>query len=205
MKWRLNKIQYPLYNLGPGKRIGLWVQGCSLGCDGCISKTLWQKEGGQDIDILALAEEVCLVADSYDGLTISGGEPFDQYESFISFCAFIKKITQLNIYCFSGYTLKELETKFTDELFKQYLDFLMDGRYSRKKHDNGNVRGSTNQNLYRFIDGNPVLQSKLFSSNQWSVSVTETNNIFMAGIPKDGELAEIENNFRKIGIDLEFL
>ena len=34
MNWQLNKIQYPLYNLGVGKRIGIWVKGCTLACDG---------------------------------------------------------------------------------------------------------------------------------------------------------------------------
>lgn len=46
MNWRLNKIQYPVYNLGPGRRVGIWVQGCDLGCEGCVNQTLWGRGAG---------------------------------------------------------------------------------------------------------------------------------------------------------------
>ncbi len=122
MNWRLNRIQYPIYNLGPGKRIGIWVQGCSIRCEGCVSKTLWAVDGGRNIDVLELAEKIISVKEYYNGLTISGGEPFDQYEFLITFCAFIKKMTKLNIYCYSGYTIDELSRMHPDRLFIQYMD-----------------------------------------------------------------------------------
>jgi anaerobic ribonucleoside-triphosphate reductase activating protein len=159
---------------------------------------------GRDINIPWLVNNLLNVCKSYEGVTISGGEPFDQYESLIAFCASIKKYTNLSIYCFSGYTLDELSNNYKDGLFMKYLDFLMDGRYEEDKHEDNNMRGSYNQNLYQFIDGYPILKSCVKKPNRWSLAVTEENQIFISGIPKRGELSEIENKFNDIGIKLEF-
>jgi anaerobic ribonucleoside-triphosphate reductase activating protein len=171
---------------------------------GCVSKSLWPKKKGKDIEILKLAHAVSEVKHSYDGITITGGEPFDQYESLIAFCALIKRITNLNLYCFSGYTLTELVDKHPDRLFIKYLDFLMDGRYMQDNHDNKNVRGSMNQRLYQFVDGQPVTLNSLFFSKAWSLAVSKDNQVFMAGIPKEGDLEKVTRQLGQIGIDMRF-
>lgn len=204
MYWRLNRIQYPIYNLGPGTRIGIWVQGCSLKCKGCISPSLWPTQNGKNIDIEYLVRQLSKVQDRFNGVTISGGEPFDQYESLIAFSAFIKKKTNFDIYSFSGYTIEELVRKFPDRLFMNYLDYLLDGRYLLDKHENNNTRGSTNQNLYKFEKGHPVLQQSFFTSKCWSINVSENNQVFMSGIPQKNDLSTIKNHLRKIGIKMEF-
>ena len=121
MNWRLNKIQYPVYNLGPGKRIGIWVQGCSLGCKGCLNKTTWNKNEGQSVPVLDLFNWIGNLGSDFDGITISGGEPFQQYEPLIAFLHLVKSRTRFNTYCFSGYYLDELDSLFPDRLFYRYL------------------------------------------------------------------------------------
>lgn len=204
MYWRLNRIQYPIYNLGPGRRIGIWVQGCSLRCRGCINQSLWTKKNGKNIDILRLAHYLSEIKQYFDGITITGGEPFDQYESLVTFCALIKQIVGLDVYCFTGYTLEELMDLYPDQLFVKYLDFLMDGRYVRDKHDNQNVRGSTNQKLYMLKNGRPELQENMFSSRAWSLAVSKDNQVFMSGIPKKEDLETITRLFTRIGIEMRF-
>ena len=73
MNWQLNKIQYPLYNLGVGKRIGIWVQGCTLACDGCINEMIWSKKKGKSIAVYDLYQFIESIKEDYDGVTISGG------------------------------------------------------------------------------------------------------------------------------------
>ena len=204
MYWQLNHIQFPVYNLGPGKRFGIWVQGCSKQCPGCISPSSWDYEKGKKVNIEPLSCQISGMAEDYQGVTISGGEPFDQYEALIVFCAFLKKISNLDIYVFTGYTIDELYDKFPDQLFPRYIDFLMDGRYIIEQHDNNNVRGSTNQNLYRFIDGRPILQHEYFKSRQWSLHVSDDNQIYMSGIPKESDLSSIKNQLKFSGISMEF-
>ena len=203
MHWQLNRIQYPIYNLGPGKRIGFWVQGCSRKCEGCISKTLWKKSKGRKIKIDYLVHQICKIEKNFEGVTITGGEPFDQYESLIAFCAFLKQKSSLNIYCFSGYYLDELVQKHPDKLFMKYIDYLLDGRYLLQQHENKNVRGSSNQQLYKFINSQPKSQKSFFTTDKWSVFVNN-KQVYMSGIPKYEDLISINKDFENKGINIKF-
>lgn len=70
---------YPVKVLGHGNRIGIWLQGCSIGCPGCISRDTWQSNSGTLIELDRLVEW-CRKHEpqGVDGITISGGEPFEQ-------------------------------------------------------------------------------------------------------------------------------
>ena len=204
MFWRLNRIQYPVYNLGEGKRIGIWVQGCSLACKDCVSRTLQTIVGGKEINIAHLVDEIVKVQEHFNGITITGGEPFQQYQQLIAFCAYLKQKTGMEIYVFSGYYLEELIDKYPDKLFLKYIDYLMDGRYEKDKHDNQNVRGSTNQNLYKFVDNNAVLQSSFFKSEKFSLNIDNDKQMYLSGIPKKDESNQLSAYLNKTGINLTF-
>ena len=204
MYLRLNRIQLPIYNLGPGKRIGLWVQGCSIKCNGCINPSLWSNEKGKLIDIESLVNGIYAIGGDYEGITISGGEPFEQYDALIAFCAFLKEKTSLSIFVFTGYYLIELEQKFSDKLFLKYIDYIMDGRFEKELHNDNNTRGSSNQKLYKIVEDSAVLQNNLFKGDRWSVSISNENQLFISGIPKKGELKRISSNLKKLGLQLEF-
>lgn len=204
MNWRLNKIQHPIYNLGPGRRIGIWVQGCTLACAGCVNQTLWSAEGGASVAVADVFNWLVSRADEFDGVTISGGEPFEQYEPLIAFLHLVKQKTALDVYCFSGFYLEELNERFPDRLFYRYLDYLVDGRYVAGRHENRNAKGSSNQTLYRFADGVARLQAEDFSVNQWSLRVGENETIYMAGIPKKSDLNLISRQLAKVGIEKKF-
>ncbi|MEV0933851.1 4Fe-4S single cluster domain-containing protein [Streptomyces phaeochromogenes] len=69
----------PLLTLGPGARLGVWVQGCGLACPGCMSRHTWDPAGGTRVpvaDLLGLWRRA--LEQGASGLTVSGGEPCDQ-------------------------------------------------------------------------------------------------------------------------------
>jgi anaerobic ribonucleoside-triphosphate reductase activating protein len=203
MKWHLNKIQYPIYNLGPGKRLGIWVQGCDLGCKGCVNQTLWQREGGRSVEVIDVFNWILSLETKFDGITLSGGEPFEQYEPLIAFLHLLKKKTTLDAYCFTGYYLRELEVLYPDRLFYQYIDFLVDGRYVSDLHQDKNVKGSANQTLYKFDAGVAIAQEEI-PSRKWSVQVSRDNQIYMSGIPRKNDLNQLCSDLARVGIRKEF-
>lgn len=203
MKWRLNKIQYPVYNLGPGKRVGIWVQGCDLGCNGCLNQTLWAARGGRHIDVLEIFNWLISLDGEFDGITVSGGEPFQQYEALMAFLHLVRKRTRYDVYCFTGYYLDELNKLFPDRLFCRYIDLLVDGRYVAELHEDSNLKGSSNQTIYKFINGAPHIVEEP-SPIQWSLKVSEDNRIYMAGIPKQRDLEKICSELALVGIKKEF-
>ena len=76
------RILYPVEVLGPGKRIGIWFCGCPHHCKGCSNPELWEINDKYSIstdDIEALIESIAKNG-KIDGFTLTGGDPFYQYE-----------------------------------------------------------------------------------------------------------------------------
>ncbi|PIB28296.1 hypothetical protein BFP78_00115 [Gaetbulibacter sp. 5U11] len=205
MKWQLNNIKYPVYNLGEGKRIGIWVQGCDLGCKGCLNMTLWNNNYGKAINVLDTYNLIIDLCEEYDGITISGGEPFQQYEALITFIHLIKKNTSLDIYCFTGYELDEINNLYPDKLYMKYIDRLMTGRYIAKNHSNDNIKGSSNQKLFEFVDGKPIEIKENRTENKLGLYVGLDGQIQMTAIPKKNEISKIESELNENGIFKKFI
>ena len=127
---------------GPGKRLLLFTQGCSLRCKGCTNQHLWEFGKGIDVTI----EEILNQCNDLDGITLHGGEPLDQANILGEL---IKKLKQQGktVILFTGYIFKEL-----NKVQKQAWlssDIVISGRYEEQ---NRNIylqfRGSTNQKVF---------------------------------------------------------
>ncbi len=75
----LSRVHYPVTTLGPGRRLAVWFQGCSIRCPGCVSMDTWAP--GRRRDGRAVLEPGRPPSRNADGLTVTGGEPFDQPEA----------------------------------------------------------------------------------------------------------------------------
>ena len=76
---RLSRVHFPVTALGPGTRLGIWVQGCHLACPGCMSRDTWDAPGGSRQSIADLADIWRQARElGATGLTISGGRAAEQ-------------------------------------------------------------------------------------------------------------------------------
>jgi anaerobic ribonucleoside-triphosphate reductase activating protein len=204
MYWQLNRLQFPVYNLGHGRRFAIWVQGCSLGCKGCINPELWKVSGGKNISLEQLAASLLPEIKQFDGVTITGGEPFRQYEQLIAFCTFLKQKSATNILVFSGYTINQLIENHPDNLFLSCIDHLVDGPYLPSHGEKNSLRGSSNQNFFTFENGKIIRTEPFANTGKWSIHVENEEMIFMAGIPGEDEMKKLKENLMKTGIKTSF-
>ena len=109
----IDRILYPVTALGPGKRIALWTAGCSRHCDGCANPELWERNGSQRMDVDVAWNLVRTVLETYEvgGITLTGGEPFEQTEGLAELLSKIRHIYYVNVLAFSGYLYEELMKK----------------------------------------------------------------------------------------------
>ncbi|MER5932058.1 4Fe-4S single cluster domain-containing protein [Streptomyces sp. NPDC002054] len=88
MRIKVGGTHFPLETLGPGRRLGVWFQGCPLACAGCMSRHTWAAEGGRESSVRELLD---LWRDALErgaqGLTVSGGEPLEQAPALAEFLA----------------------------------------------------------------------------------------------------------------------
>lgn len=87
---------------GPGRRAVLWVQGCTVGCPGCFNPQTHPHESRRLVDPIDLGLRL-LGGTDLDGLTISGGEPFEQAAACARLAEAVRGIGK-SVMVFSGYT-----------------------------------------------------------------------------------------------------
>lgn len=138
--------KYDIAN-GPGIRTSIFVTGCSLNCKNCFNKDYQNPSFG---NLWTEKEDELLISYLSDpnvsGLTILGGEPFENAQGLISLLKKIK--TNKSIWIYSGYTYDFLiKNDDTLELLK-LVDVLVDGPFIESMKDlNLYFRGSRNQRI----------------------------------------------------------
>jgi anaerobic ribonucleoside-triphosphate reductase activating protein len=137
---------------GPGRRVVIWVQGCTLACPGCFNPDT-HPAAGASFPAADLARRVVAArSPATDGLTLSGGEPFQQAIALAEMCAAVRSAwPQVSLMAFTGYTLEALrgpEAPPGSNRLLASLDLLVDGPFEARHPDVRPWRGSANQRLW---------------------------------------------------------
>lgn len=93
---------------GPGRRSVIQVAGCSIRCAGCYVPETHERANGKLTSIDSIVVEIDKKSGEHDGVTIIGGEPFDQA---VSLTPLVVKLKERNYHLtvYSGYTLEDLK------------------------------------------------------------------------------------------------
>ena len=91
---------------GPGLRFAVFTQGCPHHCPGCHNPETHDPAGGREATVAELAEQM-LSNPLTDGLTLSGGEPFDQAGECAALAARARE-KGLNVWAYTGYRYETL-------------------------------------------------------------------------------------------------
>lgn len=192
---RIHRRQSPVTVLGPGSRAVIWVQGCSLGCRGCIIPESWARNTGETISVAALTSWV-LQQPEIDGVTFSGGEPMEQALPLAEVIDNVRKSSDLGVVCYTGYTIEHIRDHGTSEQrdLLTRIDLLIDGLYVESLHAPLLWRGSSNQRLIPLSDRYLNVLPEPGSNTDRCAGLElfmESNGAFsFAGVPP-------ENGFRK--------
>jgi anaerobic ribonucleoside-triphosphate reductase activating protein len=147
MKVRVHAVEEFSRANGPGWRAVVWFQGCTLGCVGCFNPLTHPHAGGQLLDTADLAARMACLADRIEGVTVSGGEPFQQPEALVDLLARLAQ-TPLSRLVFSGYTLREIAEMPLGPAALRHIDVLIGGRYVAGRHLGLGLLGSANQQAH---------------------------------------------------------
>lgn len=135
---------------GPGIRMVIFAQGCKHRCPGCHNPHTHSFEGGELVEIDKI---ICDLKKNslLDGVTLSGGDPFEQADQFSLLAKEVKKIG-LNVITYTGYTYEQLVGYFAERKgYKELLentDMLVDGPFiMEEKNLLLKFRGSNNQRI----------------------------------------------------------
>ncbi|MCX5208765.1 radical SAM protein [Kitasatospora sp. NBC_00240] len=204
----LNKAHYPVTSLGPGTRAGIWTQGCTIGCAGCVSQDTWTADPGTLVDIAALRSWLAGLPDPLDGITVSGGEPFQQPEALAALLEWVHvwrrgRPAPLDVLVYSGYSLDRLRREHSALLDR--CDAVITGPYIDRLNSPGlRWSGSSNQRLTALTDlgreryegAGPV------DAPPMQVAVDD-GRVWFIGVPRRGDMERLSTRLRSAGITME--
>lgn len=136
---------------GPGNRLVVWTQGCSIRCPGCWNTAFWDFVPVTEVAPSALVEMALAGEGRVEGITVLGGEPFDQYVELLKLAELIRE-TPLSLMLYTGYTLTQLDEAGKTEILA-LTDILVEGPYVHRLRDMQLLwRGSSNQVVHYLGD-----------------------------------------------------
>ena len=203
-KLRVHAILHGTTVNGPGVRTAVWQAGCSIGCLGCWNPETWDPAGGTAWSPQDLVEAVVRDATPRtQGLTLSGGEPFQQAEAAAEFVRAVKALQPTwDVFVWTGYTLDDLVTKAQKEpaiqdLLRQ-IDILVDGPYKAAQRSPGKLWcGSTNQRVLALTPRGQglVLAAQtawaLGDHDEFEVQISPGGHVVVTGFPPRGIVREL--------------
>jgi anaerobic ribonucleoside-triphosphate reductase activating protein len=147
MKVHLHAFEPASRANGPGLRAVVWFQGCTLGCVGCFNPATHKPLDGNQCDTEQLAAEILALKDGLEGVTISGGEPFQQAEALRDLLERLPRAS-LSRLVFTGNTLAEVRELPLGPEILPLVDVLIAGRYVASQHLADGLLGSANQQVH---------------------------------------------------------
>jgi anaerobic ribonucleoside-triphosphate reductase activating protein len=205
----ISRLHHPVWALGPGRRVGIWFQGCSIHCAGCMSRDTWDPApADQQVpldDVTAWVDG--LPDDDVDGVTISGGEPFDQPAALAELTRWLRgrfDPDRVDLLVYSGY---EHATLVADHPgIVAGLDVLITEPFrGQAGGPQLRWRGSPNQRLVAISD----LGRRRYAEHREAPADTglqidvHEGTVRLIGVPRPGDLARLEQGLARRGIALD--
>jgi anaerobic ribonucleoside-triphosphate reductase activating protein len=200
MNVAISRLHFPVTTLGPGRRIGLWFQGCSIRCPGCISVDTWEAGVGI-VDVSIVYDDLDRHVQAADGLTVSGGEPFEQPKSLALVLAHWRARSKGSVLVFTGYEFDKISEWLNEN--PTLIDAVVTGPFRSDLPQTLAMRGSDNQRLHILSDlGREMLEydrNITDADRRLDVMFDENGHAWMAGIPARGDLARLRRALNTAG------
>jgi len=207
----LSRAHHPVTVLGYGRRVGIWTQGCRIRCAGCVSRDTWAADPQAAVDDTELLDWIrSLPEDEVDGITISGGEPFDQpaalehlLDGLLSWRR--QRTRPADLLCYSGYPLRRLRARHGPILNR--LDVLIPEPFRAANTTAPPMRGSSNQPMVLLT---PLAEERYGASFALDVDKVprlqvEVDNeaIWYIGVPRPGDMDRLQELMERRGVRQE--
>lgn len=181
---------FPVVTLGPGRRLGIWLQGCSIHCDGCIAPENQPFDETFMMTVDELMKQIANVLNEADGVTISGGEPLDQKDALQYLLNEINRRWKNDILIYSGYTKSRVIEIFPE--LQNLTAALISEPFVKGDITSAIWKGSENQILTIFNEryrGKYEVWSK--STERRLQLVKKDTGSYLLGIPQQDDLTII--------------
>ncbi len=207
----LSRLHHPVTALGPGTRAGVWFQGCTVGCAGCASRDTWSHAEHRMVEVTTVIgwiDELMWVS-PLTGITISGGEPFEQPDALHELLSGIEELrsrrgrSDLDVLVFTSHSLSGLRRRYARVI--GMIDAVVCGPYVAGRPTRRIWCGSDNQVITPLTDLGRVRYEPFIDRevDRPHLQVAVDESFWMIGIPRPGDLERMEQGLRQAGVTFE--
>jgi anaerobic ribonucleoside-triphosphate reductase activating protein len=195
MRLFLSRVHFPITALGFGRRVGIWFQGCSIRCPGCVSADTWPMNRGETT-VGVVCDAVAGWLSQADGLTVSGGEPFDQPDALLALLRDLRASCRGDVLLYSGRSLEELKGMIGE--LQGLVDVLICDRFDATAGQTLALRGSDNQRMVFLSDLGRDRYGHLATARSdarravLDLFLDEDGGAWFAGIPRLGDMRRLK-------------
>jgi anaerobic ribonucleoside-triphosphate reductase activating protein len=208
----LSRTHYPVTTLGPGLRAGIWTQGCTLACPGCLARDTWAADPGRATDVTTVLGWVASLTGPVEGVTISGGEPFEQPAALEALlrslhawraAAASGRGGAIDILVYSGFSLSRLSRTAGTRRLLELCDAVVAGPYVDRLNTGLRWRGSANQRIVPFTELGHARYSTVDQRPRRGPDLqvaVDRDRIWYIGIPRRGDLSRLNERLAAAGV-----
>ncbi len=179
MNLRIHNILPQTRVNGPGLRTGIWVQGCTLGCPGCFNP-LTHTKSGQPRSIDRVWELIQVQGEAIEGITVSGGEPLQQFDAVVSLLERVHRESSLSVLLFTGFHWHEIERMPNHRRLLDLVDVIVAGRYDQSQRVGSGLLGSANQTFHFLTDRYSAADLEAVPASE--ITIDSEGNLQISGV-----------------------
>ena len=162
-----------------------------------------QGRGNTTVD--EVADAISQWSTTADGITISGGEPFDQPDALFALLARIRSHTEADILVFTGYPWATISGMLAP--LPPLIDALVTGPFDLNERQTLALRGSDNQELHLITDKGRARFAgfeRLATKQDQAIDVMFDDNgdVWFAGIPARDDFRRLQEFLESTGSTL---
>jgi anaerobic ribonucleoside-triphosphate reductase activating protein len=198
---RLSRAHHPVTVLGWGVRAGLWTQGCSIRCRGCVARDTWAAKPLNEVPTAAIMKWLAPLAPC-DGLTISGGEPLDQAAALVELLVQVRaaRPAGFDILCYTGRTAAAARRR-CPEVFG-LVDALAVGPFDARRPKTHPLLGSANQELVLLTELGEQRYRDAGRLRGGLQATAAGSRLYGIGVPGRGDLQAVRRGAARRGVVL---
>jgi anaerobic ribonucleoside-triphosphate reductase activating protein len=148
-----------------------------------------------------LLDAVAEHADGSDGLTVSGGEPFEQPHALVALLQGWRRVSARSAFVFTGHELADVAPWLNAN--PGLVDALMTGPFRSDLPQTLALRGSDNQRLHVLTDlgaeFSPFDRPAAVADRRLDVMFDAGGEVWMAGIPARGDVGRLRRSLAAAG------
>lgn len=199
---RVAHLLHGCRTLGPGSRSVVWVRGCSRRCPGCIASPILDDGPALVLEATELVDRVLATED--EGVTFSGGEPFEQAQA-VAEVATALHAAGRSVMVYTGHTLAQLraDPRPAVAALLGVTDILVDGPFEIAHQGDHLWRGSANQRIHLLSSRyRGTVDPDEQTGVGVEVRVDADGRLFWAGVPPAGFVASLRRAAAERGVIL---